>query len=183
MMLFYNISLRDMILASLFAALTGLGAFMVIPVYPVPFTLQTLFTYLSAMLLGRKIGTLSQIIYIFLGLIGLPIYSAGKAGPGILFGPTGGYLWGFVISAYIMGTLVDKKNLYKINRFIIVGAIGLLIINICGALQLYIVTQLSLKAVLLTGVIPFIIGDFIKIIIASLVANKLKLTLTLSKML
>ncbi len=182
-MLFYSFSLRDMILASLFAALTGLGAFIVIPVYPVPFTLQTLFTYLSAFLLGRKAGTLSQIIYILLGVIGLPIFSAGKAGPGVVSGPTGGYLWGFIISAYTMGILVEKKNIYKINGFIVVGVIGLLVINFCGALQLYVVTQLSLKAVLLTGIIPFIIGDFIKIVAASLIAHKLKSTLTLNRML
>ncbi|MFW6135159.1 MAG: biotin transporter BioY [Elusimicrobiota bacterium] len=114
-MLFYSFSLRDMILASLFAALTGLGAFMVIPVYPIPFTLQTLFTYLSAILLGRKIGTLSQIIYILLGIIGLPVFSAGKAGPGVILGPTGGYLWGFIISAYTMGILVEKKNINRIK--------------------------------------------------------------------
>ena len=181
-MLFNSFSLRDMMLAPLFAALTGLGALMVIPVYPVPFTLQTLFTYLSAMLLGRKIGTLSQVIYILLGVIGLPIFSAGKAGLGILLGPTGGYLWGFIISAYTMGILVEKKNINKIKGFIVVGIIGLFIINFCGALQLYIVTQLSLKAVLLTGVIPFIIGDFIKIVTASFIAHKLKLTLTLNRM-
>jgi len=182
-MLFQHVSLKHMIFASLFAALTGMGAFLVIPVYPVPFTLQTLFTYLSAMLLGSKIGALSQIIYLFLGIVGLPVFAAGKAGPGILLGPTGGYLCGFVISAYVMGFLVEKKNIKKLGSFILVGIIGLIIINFCGAIQLYIVTQLNLKAVLLTGVIPFMVGDLVKIFASSLIAYKLKFTLTLNRML
>jgi biotin transport system substrate-specific component len=181
-MLFQHVSLKYMILASLFAALTGLGAFLVIPVYPVPFTLQTLFTYLSAMLLGRKIGVLSQMIYLFLGLVGLPVFAAGKAGPGVLLGPTGGYLWGFVISAYVIGYLVERRNKQNIWDFIGAGIIGLLVINLFGVFQLYLVTKLSLKAVLLTGVLPFIVGDFIKIVAASFVAHKLKLTLTLNRM-
>ena len=182
-MLFQHVSLKNMILASLFAALTGLGAFIVIPVYPVPFTLQTLFTYLSAMLLGSRIGVLSQIIYLFLGLVGLPVFAAGKAGPGVLLGPTGGYLWGFVISAYVIGCLVERKPVQKMWDFFFAGTIGLLVINIFGALQLKAVTDLSFRAVLLAGVFPFIAGDFIKIITASFIAHKLKLALTLNRML
>ncbi len=181
-MFFQHISLKHMILASLFAALTGVGAFLVIPFYPVPLTFQNLFTYLAAMLLGSRIGALSQIIYLFLGLVGLPVFAAGRAGPGVLLGPTGGYLWGFVISAYVIGYLVERMNIKKIRDLIFTGIIGFLIINLSGALQLYLVTQLNIKAVLLAGVLPFIIGDFIKIVAASFIAHKLKLTLTPNRM-
>jgi len=181
-MIIQHVSLKDMILASMFAALTSIGAFLVIPFYPVPITLQNLFTYLSAMLLGSRIGALSQLIYLFLGLVGLPVFAAGKAGPGVLLGPTGGYLWGFVISAYIIGYLVERKNIIKIKDFVLVGMIGFLIINLLGAFQLYLVTQLDIKTVFLSGVLPFIVGDFIKIVAASLIAHKLKLTLTPSRM-
>ncbi len=181
-MIIQHVSLKDMILASMFAALTSIGAFLVIPFYPVPITLQNLFTYLSAMLLGSRIGALSQLIYLFLGLVGLPVFAAGKAGPGVLLGPTGGYLWGFVISAYIIGYLVERKNIIKIKDFVLVGMIGFLIINLFGAFQLYLVTQLDIKTVFLSGIFPFIVGDFIKIIAASIIAHKLKLTLTPTRM-
>jgi biotin transport system substrate-specific component len=182
-MLLRTISLKQMILASLFAALTGLGAFLVIPTYPVPFTLQTLFSYLAAMLLGTKIAVLSQLIYLCLGLVGLPVFAAGKAGPGVLVGPTGGYLWGFIISAYLIGYLVEQRNIRKVKDFFLVGILGIFIINISGAIQLYLVTELDLKAVLLVGVLPFIAGDLIKVIAASFIAHKLKQILTLNNIL
>jgi len=181
-MIIQHVSLKGMILASMFAALTSIGAFLVIPFYPVPITLQNLITYLSAMLLGSRIGALSQLIYLFLGLVGLPVFATGKAGPGVLLGPTGGYLWGFVIAAYIIGYLVERKNIIKIKDFVLVGMIGFLIINLFGAFQLYLVTQLEIKTVFLSGIFPFIVGDFIKIITASIIAHKLKLTLTPSGM-
>ncbi len=181
-MIIQHVSLKEMILASLFAALTGIGAFLVIPFYPVPITLQTLFTYLSAMLLGSRTGALSQLIYLFLGLVGLPVFAAGKGGPGVLLGPTGGYLWGFVMSAYIIGYLVERKHIIKIKDFFLTGMIGFLIINLFGAFQLYLVTQLDMTTVFLSGALPFIVGDFIKIVAASFIAHKLKLTLTPSRM-
>lgn len=181
-MLFQHVSLKEMILASLFAALTGIGAFLVIPFYPVPITLQTLFTYLSAMMLGSRTGALSQLIYLFLGLVGLPVFAAGKAGPGVLLGPTGGYLWGFVISAYMMGYLMEKKKIKKVNDFVFIGISGLLIINLSGALQLHLVTKMNIKAVFLAGVLPFLAGDIMKVLVASLIAHKLKLTLNPNRM-
>jgi len=85
-----------MIYASLFGALTAMGALISIPLQPVPVTLQTLFLYLAGSLLGGGLGALSQTVYIMLGVIGLPVFSGGKAGLGVLMGPTGGYLVGFV---------------------------------------------------------------------------------------
>jgi biotin transport system substrate-specific component len=181
-MILQHVSVKEMIFASLFAALTSIGAFLVIPFYPVPITFQNLFTYLSAMLLGSKTGALSQLIYLFLGLVGLPVFAAGKAGPGVLLGPTGGYLWGFVLSAYTMGYLMEKKKIKKVNDFIIIGIFGLLIINLSGALQLHLVTKMNIKAVFLAGVLPFFAGDIIKVLVASFIAHKLKLTLNPKRM-
>lgn len=181
-MLFDHLSIKDMILASLFAALTSIGAFLVLPFYPVPLTFQSLFIYLVAMLLGRKIALLSQIIYISLGFIGLPVFAAGKSGPGVLFGPTGGYLWGFAISAYVIGNIVERNNIKEVKNFVIAGIMGILIINFFGALQLYLVTRLNVKTILLSSILPFLPGDFIKVLIASFIAHKLKLTFTRSRM-
>ncbi|MDD4363721.1 MAG: biotin transporter BioY [Atribacterota bacterium] len=173
-----KITLKDISIASLLASLTALGAFIIIPLYPVPITLQNLFTYLAAMVFGKKIGLLSQIIYISMGIAGLPVFAAGKTGLGILFGPTGGYLWGFIISAYIIGFLVEKNNLRQKEHFFYCGLLGATIINLFGALQLYLVTRLSITAILFTGVIPFFPGDLIKVILAAILSYKLKLILT-----
>jgi len=105
-----KINIRQMTLTSLFAALTAVGGFISIPLYPVPLTLQTLFTLLAAMILGSVMGASSQIIYVLLGVIGLPVFAGFKAGIGILFGPTGGFLLGFIISAYIIGKIVELKK-------------------------------------------------------------------------
>ena len=86
------LSLRGMIYASLFGAVTAAGAFLIIPFPLVPITLQTLFLNLAAALLGGRLGALSQVVYILLGIIGLPVFAGGKGGIGVLFGPTGGYL-------------------------------------------------------------------------------------------
>jgi biotin transport system substrate-specific component len=176
-MILQHVSVKEMTFASLFAALTSIGAFLVIPFYPVPITCQTLFTYLSVMLLGKRIGVLSQILYLSLGLIGLPVFAAGRAGPAVLLGPTGGYLWGFVLSAYTMGYLIEKRKIKKIHHFIVIGMIGLFFINFSGALQLYLVTKLNVEAVFFAGVLPFLAGDIIKVFTASFMAYKLKLTL------
>jgi|LDZU01.1.fsa_nt_gi biotin transport system substrate-specific component len=181
-MILQHVSVKEMILASLFAALTSIGALLVIPFYPVPITCQTLFTYLSAMLLGKRIGVLSQIIYLVLGFIGLPVFAAGKAGPGVLLGPTGGYLWGFVLSAYTMGYLMEKKTIKRVNNYAVIGIVGLFIINFSGALQLYLVTKLNIQTIFLAGILPFLVGDIIKILAASFIAYKLKLTLNPRRM-
>ena len=122
-----KLSTRQMILISLFAALTAVGAFISIPIYPVPLTLQTLFTLLAAMTLGSVMGASSQIIYVLLGVIGLPVFAGFKAGIGILFGPTGGFLFGFIISAYIIGKIVELKKEKNIFYYFLAGIIGTII--------------------------------------------------------
>jgi hypothetical protein len=80
-------SLRGMVYASMFGALTAVGAYIMIPLPPVPITLQTLFVNLAGALLGGYLGALSQVVYILLGVIGLPVFAGGKAGAGVLLGP------------------------------------------------------------------------------------------------
>ena len=94
---YMKIKTKDFITVSLFAALTAVGAFISIPLGAVPITLQLLFTLLSGILLRENLGALSQIVYISLGLIGLPIFAGGKGGIGILLSPTFGFLIGYII--------------------------------------------------------------------------------------
>lgn len=170
-----KINIRQMTLISLFAALTAVGAFISIPLYPVPLTLQTLFTLLAAMTLGSVIGTSSQIIYVMLGVIGLPVFAGFKAGMGILFGPTGGFLFGFIISAYIIGKIIELKKEKNFFYYFLAGLSGMVIIYITGITQLSLVTGIGVKKAITVGMLPFLPGDILKIIAASFIASKLKL--------
>ena len=174
-----KINIRQMTLVSLFAALTAVGAFISIPIYPVPLTLQTLFTLLAAMTLGSVLGGSSQIIYVLLGMIGLPVFAGFKAGIGVLFGPTGGFLFGFIISSYIIGKIIELKKEKDIFYYFLAGGLGIVIIYISGITQLSLVTGIGIKKALMVGVFPFLPGDILKLIAASFLANKLKLAILL----
>ena len=173
-----KINIRQMTLISLFAALTAVGAFISIPIYPVPLSLQTLFTLLAAMTLGSVIGASSQIIYVMLGVIGLPVFAGFKAGIGILFGPTGGFLFGFIISAYVIGKIIELKKEKNIFYYFLAGIIGTIILYIIGITQLSLVTGIGIKKAIAVGMLPFLPGDILKIIAASFIARKFK-TITL----
>ncbi len=93
-----KIKTKDMILVALFTVLTAVGAFIKIPIGPAPITLQYLFTALAGVLLGSFLGSLSQLLYIIIGLFGIPIFTSG-GGPSYIFNPTFGYLIGFVFAS------------------------------------------------------------------------------------
>jgi biotin transport system substrate-specific component len=176
-----KINIHQMILISLFAALTAVGAFVSIPIGLVPISLQNLFTFLSGMVLGSKLGTFSQLIYILLGVVGLPVFSGFRGGFGVLLGPTGGFLTGFVISTYVVGKIIEKMEDVRTWSYFIVGLVGIIIIYACGVTQLLIVTEIGLKEAVLVGIIPFLPGDFLKLITASLLAIRIKSVVYLSQ--
>jgi biotin transport system substrate-specific component len=169
-----SISLRGMIYASLFGAVTAAGAYLIIPFPLVPITLQTLFLNLAAALLGGPLGALSQVIYILLGILGLPVFAGGKGGIGVLFGPTGGYLIGFVIAAYVIGRLIFMKEHAGFVWMAFSMVVGLIVIYLFGVTQLSIVAKLTLKKAITVGVLPFLIGDALKIILTILITLKIR---------
>lgn len=164
----------DLIMTATFSVLTALGALIFLPLYPVPITFQTLFTYLSGVILGPWMGALSQIIYIILGGIGLPVFAGGKAGFGTLAGPTGGYLIGFIAAAYAIGKACDLKRNPTATRIAGSLILGTLIIYIFGIIQLSQWMNGNLKNAVLVGLLPFIIGDGVKLAIATTVAVRLR---------
>ena len=167
-------SLRGMIYASLFGALTAVGAYIVIPLPPVPITLQTLFLGLAGVLLGGRLAALSQVVYLLLGIIGLPVFAGGKAGLGVLFGPTGGYLIGFVVAAFVIGRLVALKNRPGFVWLCLSLAAGAAVIYSLGVLQLSLVARLTPLKALAVGVLPFLPGDAVKIVLTALIARNLR---------
>jgi len=168
------ISLRSMIYASLFGALTAVGAYIIIPLPPVPITLQTLFLGLAGLLLGGRPAALSQVIYLLLGIIGLPVFAGGKAGLGILLGPTGGYLIGFVFAAFVIGKLAGLKARPGFAWLCLSLTTGTAVIYLCGVLQLSAVARLAPLKALTVGVLPFLLGDAVKIVLTALIAQKLR---------
>ena len=100
---------KDLVLCAMFVALIAVGAFIKVPVPVVPFTLQFLFTMLAGLLLGPVNGALAVVVYIVLGLVGLPIFTQG-GGPGYIFQPSFGYIIGFAVAAYVTGQIANEKS-------------------------------------------------------------------------
>ncbi len=168
------ISLRGMIYASLFGAGTAAGAYLIIPLPPVPITLQTLFLGLAGALLGARLGALSQVIYLLIGIIGLPVFAGGKAGLGVLVGPTGGYLFGFIAGAWVIGALVNLKKEPGFGWTVMGLVAGTIVIYLFGVAQLSLVAKLSVGKAISVGVLPFLIGDAVKILAAGYVVKRIK---------
>jgi biotin transport system substrate-specific component len=167
-------SLRGIHHAALFGALTAVGAYIIIPLPPVPITLQTLFLGLAALLLGGRLGALSQAVYVMLGVIGLPVFAGGKAGLGVLLGPTGGYLIGFILAAFVIGKLAALKTRPGFAWLCLSLVAGTVVIYACGILQLTLVARLTFLKALTVGALPFLPGDIIKIVLAAVITLKLR---------
>ncbi len=164
---------KGMILCALFAALTAAGALIAVPLpfSPVPISLQVLFVFLSGAMLGRYLGALSQLIYLLLGIVGLPVFSRGASGIGIIIGPTGGYLAGFVFSAFFIGAVFEKKKNLPVLPAAGVMIAGLLVIYMTGTMWLMYVARLNPVKAVIAGVLPFFPGDILKAFIAAFVLN------------
>ena len=159
--------------ASLLAALTAVGAFIAIPIGPVPIVLQNLFVYLTGLLLGSKWGLSSMAVYLLAGACGLPVFSGGKGGIGHLIGPTGGYLLGFLPAVYIIGWITERaenKNVAGIPAMICATAV----IYLFGVTWLKFLTNMTFAKTLAVGMLPFLIGDAVKIAVAAALAKALR---------
>lgn len=159
-----------------FIAFTALGAFVRIPLpfTPVPITLQTFFVLLAGALLGKRLGTLSQLGYVFLGSLGLSIFAGATGGLITLFGPTGGYLLGFILAAYVVGRVLSIRERANFGWVVLAMAIGSLIIYLLGAIQLALFAHLGVRKALLLGVVPFLPGDTLKLFAAASLYYKLQ---------
>ncbi|KAB2880887.1 biotin transporter BioY [bacterium] len=159
--------LKQFIAVTIFSLLTAAGAWIEIPLpfTPVPITLQTVFVILAGASLGAKRGALSQIMYLFYGICGLPVFAGGASSFIQLLGPSGGYLLGFPVAAFLTGLLVSReKSFYWNLGACIIGSLPILLI---GSLQLNILIGGNLTEAFKLGFIPFIAGDFIKCVLAA----------------
>lgn len=162
-----NAHIRFITTTALMTAVICILAPLSIPIGPVPISLTNLAIYFTMYILDTKRGTIAYLIYLLLGLAGLPIFSNFTGGPQKLFGPTGGYLIGFIPMALITGLVVDRFYKKRILCIIVIEA-STWICYLFGSAWLMVSMKITFKAALMAGVIPFIIEDFIKMVLAGI---------------
>ena len=165
--------LRMTVYASLFAALVAAGAFIAIPIGPVPIVLQNFFVLLAALLLGPRWGTAAVAVYLLSGICGLPVFAGGTAGIGRILGPTGGYLLGY-LPAVMVTAWISEKGGRRIWMDVAAMICGSLVVYGCGVSWLKWVTGMPFSKALAVGMAPFLIGDALKIAAAIPVIKALR---------
>lgn len=173
-----KIKTRDMILIALFAALTAIGGFLKIPTPVVPFTLQVLFCAYAGAFLGSRNGMLSQVLYVLIGLMGVPIFTEG-GGLAYIFKPTFGFILGFILCAYLIGKITETAKETKFTRTFVAALAGLASVYVIGVPYLYFMinrvaeTPITFLVAIKMGFIPFIVQDLIKCMIVAVTATKI----------
>jgi len=165
--------LKKMVFASLCAALTAAGAFVAIPVGPVPIVLQNFFVLLTGLLLGSRWGTASMGVYLAAGVLGLPVFAGGTGGIGRFMGPTGGYLIGYLPAVFLVGRISEMAHA-RLAGDVFAGICGSAVVYAFGIVWLSFITRMNLEKALAIGFFPVIIGDAIKIVAAAAAARVLR---------
>lgn len=165
--------LRMTVYASLLAALTAVGAYLIIPLGPVPISLQTLFIYLTGLLLGSRWAAAGVGIYLLAGACGLPVFAGGTGGISRLAGPTGGYLIGYLAAACVIGLITERaKRHWAID--VVAMLIGTFVIYAAGVVWLKILTGMTFSKAVALGMLPFLVGDSLKILAAVPIARAVR---------
>ena len=179
-----NLTIGDKVLISIFAALTAIGAFISIPIPYVPFTMQFFFCSMSGIILGGKKGALSQLLYIFIGLIGIPVFTKG-GGPQYIFQTTFGYLIGLVLAAYVIGKRVEKKK-KNFRNLLLANFLGIIFIYLIGVTYFYLINKfylgsnMTISLAIYNGFLLTLPGDLLKSIITALVGRRVVNTIKLN---
>ncbi len=167
-----NIStdLRMTVLAALFAALIAVGAFIAIPIGPVPIVMQNFFVLLAGLLLGPRWGLAACGVYLLAGALGLPVFAGGTGGLGRFFGPTGGYLLAYLPAVFLTGWISqNKKNAMVWDTLAMI--LASLVIYGLGVSWLKFSTGMDWPKAVAVGMLPFLLGDVLKIAAAVVVAR------------
>jgi len=165
--------LRMTAVTAMFAALTAVGAYIAVPVGPVPVVLQNLFVYLMGLTLAPRWGLAGIGAYLAAGAAGLPVFAGGRGGIGHLIGPTGGYLVGYLPAVYVMGLISTRGRRHPAADIAALAA-GTLLIYTPGVAWLMHITGLTLRRSLAVGMLPFLIGDVLKMAAAFALAKSLR---------
>lgn len=157
---------------ALMVAMNCVSAYIIIPL-PFslsPLALQTLIVNLTGYVLNAKQAFMTMLVYLLVGLAGVPVFTGGSAGPGKLFGPTGGYIIGFLFTAVFLAYFRGEK--YSFKRYALLGCvIGIPLIYVFGVVQLKLITGMGWDKAILTGALPFIPLDIVKCLAAAVIAG------------
>ena len=166
-----NTRITELVLIALLVAILCVSAMITIPVpfSPVPYTAQTLVIALTGMLLTPAQGCTVVIVYILVGVCGLPVFAGLGTGPGAILGPTGGYILSWLITVPVISLLKGRR--YVMVRYCMAAVAGLSVSYVMGSLYVMWQTQISPAAALMTGVVPYIVPDLIKLILAAVIAR------------
>lgn len=170
-------SIQNLTLTALMAAVICIAGPIVIPIGMVPMSFANMAIYLTIILLDKKKATISVAVYLLIGFVGLPVFSGFTGGAGKVFGPTGGYLIGYLALSWIAGMILEKgkfsgmKERTKQVIALIIGTIGLYLF---GTLWLMYQSNLDFVTALSMGVVPFVVFDIIKIVAASVMGMSIK---------
>ena len=158
--------LHQLVWTALMAATIGAGAYLIVPIGPVPVSMQPFFVFLAGYVLGPTRGAMAVGLYLLAGTIGLPVFAGGKSGLGHLIGPTGGYLFGFVASAWLCGLARRGETVIPWVKGFAFGGMALVAVYAIGAAWLKFALTMPWSKAWLVGVVPFIPWDAVKIVLA-----------------
>lgn len=153
------------------SALVALGAQVSVPLWPVPMTLQTLAILLVGFTAGARLGAATLVAYLAEGAMGLPVFSGGHAGAAWLVGPTAGFLYGFVAMAWAAGWLAERGIARRLVGTALSALLVTALLYLPGVLWLAAATPLGLTGAINAGMVPFLLGDAVKAVIAALVVT------------
>ena len=175
-----DFTVKNLILIAVFSAITAVCSWITIPFLTIPFTMQTFAVFLALRFLGGRDGTLAILIYILMGAVGVPVFSGFGAGFGVILGPTGGYIVGFLLCAFLFWALEKPAGKSAVYADIILFA-GLLLCYVFGTLWFIKVmsdkgTTYTFSAALSACVLPFVVPDVLKLALSHVVGIRLKKT-------
>ena len=161
-------SVKNMVLSALFAALMAICAWIAIPVFDIAFTLQTFAVFLTLLVLGGKWGTVTILVYLLLGTVGLPVFTGFRGGAAALLDATGGFLWGFLAAALVYWCLE------RLGRLPAMG-IAMLVCYACGCAWFTVYAGgVGFAGAVMTCVVPYLIPDAVKIGLAYTMSGRIR---------
>lgn len=167
-------AIHRLVWTALLAACIAVASWIQLPIGPVPITLQPLFVFLAGFVLGPAGGPAAVALWVAAGALGFPVFAGGRAGLGVLLGPTGGYFAGFVAGAAVTGLAARRGAPLGWARGLIFGAAALAVAYAAGAAWLAHVLHLGVRQALVAGVLPFLPMDVVKVILAVVIARHLR---------
>ena len=171
--------ITSLVFVALFAALICAGSFIAVPLGPVPIVLQNFFALLSGLVLGPFLGSAAVSLFIASGAIGLPVFANNTMGFARIMGPSGGYIFGYLLAAFTAGLIIGvprQAEKIKIWRLAFAAGLGMLAIYVPGLIRLKFTLNLNWPQTFATGFIPFLIGDAIKAVVAAIITPRLRKT-------